>query len=366
MGNLVIGLGNTGCQIVKVAAASTALTETKFFAIDSVASSVDSGSLNEIEYIPIISDDKPGSGRDRERGRAMFQFHQGKGAFNKLYEVAAESKTPIIAISSTAGGTGSGSIVPLCESLINKGIDVIPILICPNKQDPAAFHLNTSDLFLELGEIGIRTYATFENKRGDADYRPINSEVVNMIELLFGKKFDPTDLDAIDESDLDKLLEMPGRIMAVQAESPSIDTLAQEITKKLFVGSQPMWKPETVETATLMTAFSLKSMFADIDFKRVFAEVNNRIDPETVYDNYRNIVKDDNDGIASAAIIITGLPPAEIKEIKGDYKETRGIGDGVKRANRPSFLGRKKASTTTTKPTDGTDPQTMFKWGAEK
>ena len=66
-----------------------------------------------------------------------------------------------------------------------------------------------------------------------------------------------------------------------------------------------MWDRESVTGATLMTAFSLKSMFADTDFKEVFAEINDRIDPDTVYDNYRNIVKDDNDGVASAAVIIT-------------------------------------------------------------
>ena len=295
----------------------------------------------------------------------MFKFHQDNGDFKELYEVAMTSQSPIIVVSSTAGGTGSGSIVPLCETLIGMKPDVIPILICPNKLDPAAFHLNTSDLFIELGEIGVKTYATFENKRGDADYRPINNEVVNMIELILGKRFDATTLDSIDDSDLDKLLEMPGRIMAVLAESPSIPELAQEITRKLFVGSQPMWKPETVTGATLMTAFSLKSMFADVDFKKVFAEINNRIDPETIYDNYRNIVKDDNDGVASASVIITGLPPVEIKEILGDYKETRGLGEGIKRSNRPSFIGRKKASTTMAKDADGADARSKFEWGKD-
>lgn len=365
MSNMIIGLGNTGTNVIKLAAQSKLLSDAEFYAIDSVASSMDADTLNKIVYIPIISDDKSGSGRDRERGAAMFRFHQTNGAFKEMYEEATKVQTPIIVISSTAGGTGSGSIVPLCESLINMGLDVIPILICPNKQDPAAFHLNTSDLFIELDEAGIKTYATFENKRGDADYRPINTEVVNMIELVLGKRFDATTLDSIDESDLDKLLEMPGRIMAVLAESPSIPKLAQEITRKLFVGSQPMWDRESVTGATLMTAFSLKSMFADTDFKEVFAEINDRIDPDTVYDNYRNIVKDDNDGVASAAVIITGLPPVEIKEITGDYKETRGLGAGVKRSIRPSFIGKKKASTKMTTPTDGSDPMSKFNWGKE-
>ena len=314
MGNLVIGVGNTGTNIVKLAAMSTLLDDTNYYAIDSVASSIDMGSIGKIKYIPIIS--------------------------------------------SAAGGTGSGSVVPLCSKLIEKGISVIPIIICPNKKDPAAFHLNTSDLFIELDEIGITTYAVFENKKGDANYGPINQEVVTMIELLFGKKFDKTELDSIDDSDLDKLIEMPGRIMAVEAEGATVDSLRKEITRKLFVGSQPMWKSEEVGEATLMTAFSLKSMFADVDFKSVFSE----IDADQVFDNYRNIVKDDNDGILTASVIITGLPRSEIKEILNDYQGTKGIGDGVKRAKRPSFMSHKKATIETVTAEDGKDVINRFKW----
>ena len=362
MGNLIIGVGNAGTAIVKLATMSRFLNSTSYYAIDSVTSSIDMDSISKIKYIPIISDSKSGSGRDRERGRAMYEFHESNGEFDEMYVEATDANSPVIVISSAAGGTGSGSIVPLCKKLIENEVEVIPIIICPNKNDPAAFHLNTSDLFIELDEIGIKTYAVFENKKGDANYGPINQEVVTMIELLFGKKFDKTDLDSIDDSDLDKLIQMPGRIMAVEAEGATVDSLKKEITRKLFVGSQPMWKPEEVGNATLMTAFSLKSMFADVDFKSVFSEIDARIDPDQVFDNYRNIVKDDNNGILTAAVIITGLPRSEIKEILNDYQGTKGIGDGVKRAKRPTFMSHKKASTQTVSLGDGGKVLNKFKW----
>ena len=116
MGNLVIGVGNTGTNIVKLAAMSTLLDDTNYYAIDSVASSIDMGSLGKIKYIPIISDEKTGSGRDRERGRAMYEFHQNNGEFEEMYTEAAEAKSPVIVVTSAAGGTGSGSVVPLCYS----------------------------------------------------------------------------------------------------------------------------------------------------------------------------------------------------------------------------------------------------------
>ena len=362
MNNMVVGLGNTGTNVVKMAALSSKLDNITYYAIDSVMTNMDLDSINDVTFIPIISDEKSGSGRDRERGKAMYTFHEENHAFDEMYKAASECKTPVIVITSAAGGTGSGSTVPFCDALIKRGIDVIPIIICPNKKDPAAFHLNTNDLFVDLSEIGIKTYAIFENRKGDADYTPINTEVVEMIELLFGKRYDATDLDSIDDSDLDKLLEMPGRIMAVQAEASSLQVLQKEITRKLFVGSQPMWKADEVNDNTLVTAFGLKSMFADVDFKNVFGEIDRRIDPEKVFDNYRNIVKDDNDGLMSASVIIAGLPRSEIKEIKGDYKETAGLGEGVKRGVRPTFMKQKRASVETVKGGDGTSAIKKFKW----
>lgn len=348
--NLIIGLGNTGTNIVKAISQSTLLEDVKLYSIDSVAASVDLSSIDRINVIPIISDEKSGSGRNRDRGRAMFEFHESQGTFKGLYAVAKQAKTPVLVITSGAGGTGSGATVPLCKSLKSQGIQVIPIIIAPNKKDPAAFHLNTNDLYIDLGEIGIETYSIFENRRGDADYGPVNQEVVNFVEVIFGKKYDATELDSIDDSDLDVILNTPGRLIAVQAEANKIQTLQKEITMKVFSGFQPVWKSEEVGVNTLMTAFSLKSMFADEDFSDVFAGIRERIDPpkkdddSVVYDEYRNIVKDDNDGMASATLIIAGLPRSEIKIIDAEYKEATSLGDNIKRSRRPSFMNKKKAS----------------------
>lgn len=361
MNNIIIGLGNTGSNIVKMCAQDMSLSDVKMYAIDSVMTSIDLDTIDKVKVIPIISDSKSGSGRNRERGKAMYEFHEAQGEFNEMYKQAKESQEPIIVITSGAGGTGSGSCVPVCKALIEMDLQVIPIIICPNKQDPAAFHLNTNDLLMELDELGISTYSIFENRKGDADYTPINQEVVNFIEIIFGKKYDKTDLDSIDDSDLDVILNTPGRLIAVTAEANSIPALQKEITRKLFVGFQPVWKPEDVNDNTLMTAFALKSMFADVDFKSVFNEIDKRIDPEKVYDNYRNIVKDDNNGVSVASVIISGLPRSEIKEINGDYKEATTLGEGIKKSQRPNFMKKKKASIVNTDTSDG-NAVNKFKW----
>ena len=340
--NVCIGIGNTGNNIIQLIASNTHLEDTLLYAVDSVASSVNMDNIDRVKYIPIISDNKSGSGRSRERGAEMFKFHKANGAFDEMFKVCSEAKEPVIVITSSAGGTGSGACVPLCESLVKKGIQVIPIIVAPNKKDPDAFHLNTKDLFVELGNIEVATYAVFENRKGDANYDPINREVVDMIEIIFGKKYDPTDRDSIDDSDLDVVLNVPGRFVAVSATAATIPELARELTRKIFSGFQPAWTREEAEKCTMVTACSLKSMFADKDFKDVFADINDRI--EHSYDEYRHVVVDDNDGICTASVIVTGLPRSSIVNIDNDYSSATNIGEGITKSRRPSFLNNKKAS----------------------
>ena len=193
--NLIIGMGNAGCQIIKAASESGKLTDCKFYAIDSALTSIDMDSINnDVTIIPMQVDQKSGSGRSRERGATMFEFHDKEGSFNELYKDAASAKSPIIIITSSAGGTGSGSTPLMCKRLmaIDKNIQVIPIIICPAMKDPDAFHLNTTDLMLELNDADVSTYSVFRNEYGKANYDEINDEVVSMLEIILGKRYDFT------------------------------------------------------------------------------------------------------------------------------------------------------------------------------
>lgn len=357
--NMIIGLGNTGFNIVKsIKNHSVFKDNTRIYAIDSVIDSrINLDTIGDIEYIPIVSDDKNGSGRDRARGCAMYKYHEDNGEFDKMYQQAVDSKSPVIVISSSAGGTGSGSIVPCCEALLERDVHVIPIIICPNKSDPDAYHLNTNDLLIELDEIGIETYSIFQNSKGDADYTPINEEVADMIEIIFGKKYPTTTLDSIDDSDLDVVLNTPGRFIAVNARANDIQSLKKEITRRVLSGYQPSWSDDESEKSTFMTAYSLTSMFARQDFKSVFEEINTRI--KHVYDEYRNIC--DADGVNEATIIVAGLPRPDVKIIDAEYNTASGISAGMNRSKRPSFTNRKKASIVDTKTNNG-EAIKKFQW----
>lgn len=356
MNNMIICLGGCGSNIAKLATESSYLTNLTIYSIDSQTANVDIDSIGAINFISIISDEKAGSGRNRQRAQAMYEYHENIGAFENMYNEAIESKAPVLVITSAAGGTGSGSTVSVCKALIERGVQTIPVIVFPNKNDPDAFHLNANDLLMELDEVGVETYSIFENRKGDANYEPVNQEVVNLIEIIFGKRYTKTELDSIDDSDLDVILSTPGRFIAVSAEGQNATMLSKEITRKVFSGFQPAWSTDNTSNGTVITAFSLTSMFANTEFKNVFAEINNRL--TNVYDEYRNIANDDNDGKSSASVIIAGLPRPDIKEIDGEYKEASSLSEGMKKSKRPNFMNRKKASIVT----NDKDSIGKFKW----
>lgn len=352
--NVVVGLGNAGFNIIE-SCITRGIDNTLFFAVDSQTSHVNMNTISKMTYIPIIADDKSGSGRNRERGKALYQYHESNGVFNDMYEACKNAKTPVIVISSAAGGTGSGSIVPFCKAMIERDIQVIPIIICPNDADPMAYQMNTEDLMLELEETGITTYSVFKNMRNDAEYTQVNNDVVDQIEIIFGKKYKKTALDSIDDSDLDVVLSTPGRFMTISAKASDIPALKKELARKLMTGFQPAFTNEEAEKCTFVTAFSLESQFANQDFKETFEEISSRI--VNVYDEYRNIVCTDAPE-SIATVIIAGLPSPTVKTTNTDYMEANTIGHGKKKNSRPSFIQKRKASTTSS--TD--DGVNKFKW----
>ena len=357
MNNVIIGLGNAGSQIIRLASESKFLEGEKFFAIDSVASNIDMDSVNNLNVIPIISDEKTGSGRNRRRGHAMYNYHKSIGSFDKMLKACEDSKYPIILVSSSSGGTGSGAIIGLAKTLIeDMGLDVIPIIIAPAMEDPDSYHMNTSDLLIELADIydeddepGIKSYSIFRNP-STPNYTNINKAVVKSIETILGYHYDQTNMDSIDESDLATILGVPGRFISVYCEAPDITTLKRDITRAVLSGYQPAWNNQEAGDLTFVTAFSLSSMFAHDDFAEVFADIKERIGNN--FEEFKNVADINSNETCYATAIIAGLPTIKIKEVDGEFKAAGTIADGIKKTVRPSFMGSKPKKPNSDKPDD--------------
>lgn len=358
--NMCIGLGNTGMQIIKAIMKAPLLGKVNLYAIDSVTAAVDTEVASRVKIIPIQSDEKAGSGRNRERGAEMYRIHEEKDEFAEMYQAAIDAKSPVLIITSSSGGTGSGCAAPLCRALVKRGVQVIPIIITPDLSEPDAYHLNTNDLFSELaaietpdGDSGVPSYTIFQNPKDTVNYDPVNQDVVNLIEIILGVRNDYTTRDSIDDSDLDTILQTPGRFIATSAIAKTPDQLKKLITSKVFSSYQPAWSEEDIKPLTLMTGYSLKSMYAETDFDTVFEDIRKRIVHR--YDEYRNVVNSDNEGQCEATVIIAGLPRPAIKNIDMEYNMANDLGAGIKPSTRPSFLKKKK--TVSGKPFKAEPPQ---------
>ena len=361
MFNEIIGLGNCGTQIIKELASSN-IANMKLFAIDSVLNHVEMNDMLNFDYKCIVSDESQGSGRDRSRGAAMFELHDENGEFDNIYEAASNAKSPVIVVTSAAGGTGSGSVVPLCKRLLEQEVSVIPVIIYPNDQDPMAYHLNANDLLIELGELGILTYSIFVNPANTTDYTNINQEVVDLIHIILGRKYLPTKLDSIDDSDLNQIMSVPGRFIAFSVKAPDVPHMKKELARKLCSGYQPNWTEKDASEYTFMEAFSLNSMFASTEYEEVFADIKSRI--KKTFDEYKNVVDTTDGSIMEATVIVAGLPRHQVKEITSTFDEVKGISDGMKRSTRPNFMGRKKPKPFVKRPanTSATDLVDKVNW----
>ena len=93
MENVIIGLGNAGTQIVRLAAQQRAFIGDTFYSIDSVTSGINMDNVGTVKNIPIlVSEEKCGSGRNRKKGRAMYEYQKSEGMFD-------DSQTPSISVS---------------------------------------------------------------------------------------------------------------------------------------------------------------------------------------------------------------------------------------------------------------------------
>ena len=339
MENVIIGLGNAGTQIVRLAAQQRSFVGDVFYSIDSVTSGINMDNIGTVKNIPIlVSEEKCGSGRNRKKGRAMYEYQKDEGMFDDLYEACDNKKNPIILVSSSSGGTGSGSIVGLAKDLIEQEVPVIPFIIEPAMEDPDSYHLNTSDLLIELsklvdvdGEQGIHSYCVFRNP-SNSDYTSINKAIVRAIEVVLGYHYDETDADSIDESDLEQLHKTDGRFIAVYEEANDIPTLKKNITRSVMSGYQPAWSAEDAKNISFKVGYSLTSTFAGVDIDEVFSDITEHLGE--LREKFKNIKNSTNSDKCYATAIIAGLPTVKVKEVAGNYVTAGGIADGIKQSKR--------------------------------
>ena len=220
----VIGLGNTGNQIAALAA-----EELKVPAMAINSSEKDLETIaNKIPKI-LISDTE-GSSKGAGKNRSLAKTYLKDSILSIISKEDVQSfisdLNVLFLVSSTGGGTGSGTALLMANIISSMFVDthVIVVGILPVMSEALSAHVNSLEYLNELyGNLENQTYMLYDN---DSLYNipsykmmdTINREVVRDIDVLRCTYNYTTKYDSIDEQDMKRLISFPGRIMVTRLE----------------------------------------------------------------------------------------------------------------------------------------------------
>ena len=220
----VIGLGNTGNQIAALAA-----EELKIPAMAINSSEKDLETIaNKIPKI-LISDTE-GSSKGAGKNRALAKTYLKDSILSIISKEDVQKfiseLNVLFLVSSTGGGTGSGTALLMANILSSMFVDthVIIVGILPVMSEALSAHVNSLEYLNELySNLENQTYMLYDN---DSLYNipsykmmdTINREVVKDIDVLRCAFNYTTKYDSIDEQDMKRLISFPGRIMVTRLE----------------------------------------------------------------------------------------------------------------------------------------------------
>lgn len=220
----IIGLGNTGNQVAQLAKQRLGIP---VIAINSSEKDLETISGD----IPrkLISD-KAGlsSGAGKDRSRAKEYLKDSIMALIRDQEIIdIVSKLDVcFVVSSTGGGTGSGT-APIMANIISdtfKDVKVILVGVLPVNNEALGAHVNTLEYLQELYNVlDNQTYMLYDNDKYDSlpSYKileKVNNEIVSDIDVLRCTYNYTTRYDSIDDRDATRLLSFPGRIVVSRLE----------------------------------------------------------------------------------------------------------------------------------------------------
>lgn len=208
-----IGIGNCGGQIADLAMQKYNI---KGMAINSSANDL----VNIKHIAKVIVGDSSGAGKSREEARNFVKLHIKKLLEQEKFIEHVESNDVIFVISSTGGGTGSG-MAPIMVDILSRKFQnkkFILVEVYPPIAESVAAQQNSLDYLNEVNKfLPNAVYMAYDNnKRSNLSspemMKSINEEIVDAISVLRGDYLYPTPYNSIDEKDMLRFFETPGRL----------------------------------------------------------------------------------------------------------------------------------------------------------
>ena len=272
----IIGIGNTGNQI-----ASLAFEQMHIPAIAVNSSEKDLETIANAIPKKLISDAKgqsQGAGKNRQLAKQYLKD-------SIMGFLSAEDVTSFIGgldilfiVSSTGGGTGSGTSIVMTNIIASMfpDVHVITIGVLPVMNEALSAQVNTLEYLNELyGSLENQTYMLYDNDKYSniPSYKMmeyVNNEVVNDIDVLRCTYNYTTKYDSIDEEDMSRLTSFGGRIVVsriedIKEKDLDSDTIEDLLIKKIKTCAHvEMQRDHKVEATGLIVNLS-GTVSADFD-----------------------------------------------------------------------------------------------------
>ena len=220
----IIGIGNTGNQI-----ASLGKMELNIPVLAINSSEKDLATIEDSIPKVLISDKEglfKGAGKDRKLAKSLL-----KDSIMNLINGPELKKTlndvdVVFVVSSTGGGTGSGT-APLLANIISdvyQNVKCILVGVLPVNNEALSAHVNSLEYLRELYKVlDDQTYMLYDNDNLSdlPSYKildTINQEIISDMKVIRGDYSMTTKYDSIDDRDMMRLISFPGRIVISRVE----------------------------------------------------------------------------------------------------------------------------------------------------
>lgn len=220
----IIGIGNTGNQVAALAKKELNIP---VLAINSSEKDLETISA-DIPHKLITSSDglSQGAGKNRALAKSYLKDSIMEFLSSKDIQEFVNNLDVLFIISSTGGGTGSGTAPIMANIIQSTFVDVKTILVgvLPVYNEALSAHVNTLEYLNELyTSLTNQTYMLYDNdKLSDMPsyqmMEKVNSEIVKDINVLSCQFNYTTRFDSIDEQDMMRLISFPGRIVVSRIE----------------------------------------------------------------------------------------------------------------------------------------------------
>lgn len=289
----LIGIGNCGNQVVSLA------KETKD--IPGIAINTSDKDLENVKNLTVFKiGSSKGAGKSRDKAKAYVKQMMKQLLSQEKFKSHIDENDVVAVVASTGGGTGSGISVMLTHLLSTMYVDkrFILVHVLPSLKESLAAQQNTIEYLKEMNNFNA-TYMSYDNGCKDGlpsnvMMKQMNEEIVEDLSVIRGDYLLSTPFTSIDEEDLTKILEVPGRLVVHRV----YDIKEKDIDK---VGIEDMLIQKLADTSYSTELHNDNRVMKMGVILNVTEKLSNKID--TNFTEFKNQIGNPIEGFEHIAII---------------------------------------------------------------